>query len=114
VVIAVSEEILKSLGYNVLTARGGREAIEKYTANWERISLVILDMVMPEMGGGETFDGLKEINPHVKAILASGYSLNAQAIKIMEKGCYAFIQKPFTISSLAQKIREALDGHLET
>jgi len=114
VIIAVSEEILKSLGYNVLTARGGREAIEKYKANRERISLVILDMVMPEMGGGETFEGLKEINPEVKAILSSGYSLNAQAIRIMEKGCYAFIQKPFTIFSLAQKIREVLDGHLET
>jgi signal transduction histidine kinase/CheY-like chemotaxis protein len=113
VVIAVTEEILKSLGYHVLTARSGHEAIEKYKANWEGISLVILDMVMPEMGGSETFEGLKEINPEVKAILSSGYSLNSQAIRIMEKGCYAFIQKPFTISSLAQKIRKVLDGHLD-
>jgi DNA-binding NtrC family response regulator len=69
-------------------------------------------MIMPDMGGDETFDHLKEINPNVKVILSSGYSLNGQAIKIMEKGCYAFIQKPFTIMSLSQKIRDVLDDKM--
>ena len=109
VIAAVTGEILESLGYNVLAARSGREAIEIYKATWEKIALVILDMIMPEIGGGETFDHLKEINPDVKVILSSGYSLSGQAVKIMEKGCYAFIQKPFTVMSLSQKIREVLD-----
>jgi CheY-like chemotaxis protein len=112
VIVAVSGEILESLGYNVLTARSGREAIEIYKANREKVALTILDMIMPDMGGDETFDHLKEINPNVKVILSSGYSLNGQAIKIMEKGCYAFIQKPFTIMSLSQKIRDVLDDKM--
>ena len=66
-------------------------------------------MIMPDMGGGETFAFLKMINPHVKAILSSGYSLNEQAKDIMEQGCQGFIQKPFTIQALSQKMREVLD-----
>jgi two-component system, cell cycle sensor histidine kinase and response regulator CckA len=65
---------------------------------------------MPDVGGGDTFDHLKEINPDIKIILSSGYSLNGQAIRIMEKGCYAFIQKPFCVMTLSQKVRDVLEG----
>jgi DNA-binding NarL/FixJ family response regulator len=71
--------------------------------------IVILDMIMPEMGGGETFDRLKEINPDIKVVLSSGYALNGQANKIMERGCRAFIQKTFTVMSLSQRVRDVLD-----
>jgi two-component system cell cycle sensor histidine kinase/response regulator CckA len=112
VIIAVNRDILESLGYRVRSAKSGHEAIEIYKADSNKIDLVILDMVMPEMGGGETFDGLKEINPDVKVILSSGYTLNGQAIKIMERGCHAFIQKPFTILSISQKVRDVLDDKM--
>ena len=112
VIIEVTRDILESLGYSVRSANSGHEAIEIYKADRDMIDLVILDMVMPEMGGGETFDRLKEINPDVKVILSSGYSLNGQAIRIMERGCHTFIQKPFTLLSLSQKVRDVLDNKL--
>ncbi|HNX93513.1 MAG TPA: response regulator, partial [Syntrophomonas sp.] len=73
------------------------------------IDLVILDMIMPGLSGNETFDGLKSINPKVKVMLSSGYVTGNKAKKIMEKGCQAFIQKPFRIEEFSQKIREILD-----
>ncbi len=111
-IITVTRDILVSLGYSVRSARSGHEAIEFYKAAKDKIALIILDMVMPEMGGGETFDRLREINPDVKVILSSGYSLDGQAIKIIERGCHAFIQKPFSILSLSQKVRDVLDDKM--
>jgi len=73
------------------------------------IDLVILDMIMPGMGGGETFDFLKSMNHDVKVILSSGYSINGKAKEIMDRGCRAFIQKPFQINDLSDKIRKVLD-----
>jgi len=75
----------------------------------EEIGLVILDMVMPTVSGGETYDRLKEINPGIKVILSSGYSLNGQASGILERGCNGFIQKPFNVNELSKKIREVLE-----
>jgi CheY-like chemotaxis protein len=65
---------------------------------------------MPSMSGGETFDKLRAINPHVKVVLSSGYSINGQASEIMQRGCNGFIQKPFNIQELSQKIQEVLDA----
>ncbi len=66
-------------------------------------------MIMPEMGGGETYDKLKETNPDIKVLLSSGYSINGQATEILKRGCNGFIQKPFNIGELSKKIREILD-----
>jgi two-component system, cell cycle sensor histidine kinase and response regulator CckA len=109
-ILAVSSEILNTLGYKVLPAKSGKEAVDMYNLHKEEIDLVILDMIMPDISGGETFAFLKMINPRIKAILSSGYSLNDQAEGIMQQGCHAFIQKPFTIQNLSQKVREVLDG----
>jgi two-component system, cell cycle sensor histidine kinase and response regulator CckA len=65
---------------------------------------VILDMIMPEMGGGEVFDQLKRIDPRVKVLLASGYSMQGQAREIMNRGCIGFIQKPFTLQDLSIRL----------
>jgi len=108
-VIDVNKDFLELLGYNVIIARSGREAIEIYKTGAGTIDLVILDMIMPDIGGAETFEFLKMVNPDVKTILSSGYSINDQATDIMNRGCKAFIQKPFSIQSLSQKIREVLD-----
>ncbi|MFH1081641.1 MAG: PAS domain S-box protein [Pseudomonadota bacterium] len=108
VVVAVTRDILEALGYCVLSAASGRQAVQIYEEAAGRIDLVILDMIMPEMGGGETFDRLKSIDPEIKVILSSGYSLNSQAKMIMDKGVQAFLQKPFRIDQLSQKVRNVL------
>jgi two-component system cell cycle sensor histidine kinase/response regulator CckA len=104
-IIKVGEELLKELGYKVIAARSGDEAIQIYERNADKIDLVVMDMIMPGMGGGETFDRLKAINPAIKALLSSGYSINGQASKILERGCDGFIQKPFNINQLSEKIQ---------
>jgi len=108
-IIEVGCVIVEKLGYKVLTAKSGEEAIGVYKKNHDKIDMVILDMVMPDMGGGETYDKLKEINPTIKVLLSSGYSINGQATEILERGCNGFIQKPFSITDLSQKIRKILD-----
>ncbi len=109
VIIDVGRDILEVLGYKVFAAKSGREAIEIFEAGDSDIELVILDMIMPEMGGAETFDVLKSINPSIKVILTSGYSIDARPTKMMERGCDAFIQKPYSVQTLSQKVREVLD-----
>ena len=108
-VMEVSKEILKSMGYHVYAVGSGQEAITLYMEKRNEIDLVILDMVMPGISGGKTFDCLRDINPGIKVLLASGYSLNGQAQTIMDRGCNGFIQKPFRLEILSNKIREILD-----
>ena len=108
-IIEVGREILGVLGYEVLTAASGREAIDLYQRNQEGINLFIIDMIMPRMSGSELFDQLKRINPAVKVLLSSGYSIDGQAREILHRGCDGFIQKPFSVSQLSVKIREILD-----
>jgi signal transduction histidine kinase/ActR/RegA family two-component response regulator len=104
----VGKDMLEALGYKVLIARSGREAIDLYRMEKERIAVVILDMIMPEMGGGETYDILKESNQDIKVILTSGYSIEGQATEILRRGCDGFLQKPFSIKELSQTTKRAL------
>ena len=108
-VLDVGKEILEALGYTAFIARSGKEAIEIYENNKEKIDLIILDMIMPGMGGGEVYDQLKEIHRDIKVLLSSGYSIEGQATEILRRGCDGFIQKPFNIEKLSRKIREILD-----
>ena len=109
IIIEVGQELLETLGYTVLIAKSGKEGIDIYIKSKDQIDMVILDMIMPGIGGNETYDRLKEINPDIKALLSSGYSINGLAKTILAKGCDGFIQKPFGLSDLSQKIREILD-----
>ncbi len=108
VILKVNKPMLEQLGYTVLAASGGREAIEIYDTEFERIDMVILDMIMPDLGGGAVFDHLKSVRPDVKVLLSTGYSLTGQAEEILSRGCSGFIQKPFNINQLSAKIREVL------
>jgi len=108
-VLEVNREILKTLGYQVIAAGSGSEAIELFR-DGKGIDLVLLDMIMPGMSGADTFDVLKSINPSIKVILLTGYSLDGQAARILENGCRGFIQKPFRISNLSHMIRKVLNN----
>jgi PAS domain S-box-containing protein len=108
-ILDVGRGMLTALGYNVLVAGSGKQAIALYEANRNKIDIVILDMIMPGMGGGETYDSLKKINPDVKVLLCSGYSEGGQAAEILLRGCTSFIQKPFNINGLSKIIREIID-----
>ena len=108
-VLNAGEQMLRNLGYEVLLADDGQKAIELYKKNQDKIDIVLLDMVMPSMGGGETFDRIKEINDKAKVLLLSGYSIEGEATKILERGCDAFIQKPFNLDQLSRKLREVSD-----
>jgi CheY-like chemotaxis protein len=106
--LMAEELMLKELGYEVMSARSGKEALEIYQENMERLALVTLDMIMPDMSGKDTYRHLKQINPDVKVLLISGYSSNQQVKEIMGLGCSGFLQKPFDIFRLSQKINEVM------
>jgi two-component system, cell cycle sensor histidine kinase and response regulator CckA len=108
-IIEVGGSMLTKLGYRVLVAKGGRQAIDMVQMKGKDIDLVILDLVMPDIDGGRTFDLIRDIYPSMPVILSSGYSLNGRANEIMQKGCNGFIQKPFNISDVSQKIRKILN-----
>ena len=110
ITMEVGEEILRELGYTVITARNGLEALAAYKNRQDDIDLVILDMIMPDMGGGKTYDELKKINPDIKVLLSSGYSISGEASEILERGCNDFIQKPFNMKQLSEKMRHILDA----
>ena len=105
-VLSSNARWLRALGYTVLTARSGREAIDQLEQAPSRVSLVILDMVMPGLGGAQTFSELRKINPGIKVLLASGYSIDGQAAALLAKGCNGFIQKPFDGEALSLKLHE--------
>ncbi len=107
-VMDVGGPMQEKLGYRVMSALGGRAAVERVQEQRGRIDLVILDMVMPDLNGGETFDLLKEADPGIKVLLSSGYSLDGQARDILRRGCDGFIQKPFGLYELSRKLNEIL------
>ncbi len=108
--IEVTRALLEGLGYTVFTASSGQEAIAMYMENKQGIDLIIMDMIMPGIGGGKALEAIWDIDPEAKVILSSGYSIDGEASKIMSQGCAAFIQKPFNLQALSRVIREALDG----
>jgi len=100
--------LIKDLGYEIILAANGHEAVEIYREHCDTIDLVIMDMIMPKMGGLECFRSIKEINPDVKAILASGYSRNEKVLEILDEGMIDFIPKPFRMIDLSNVIANAL------
>jgi CheY-like chemotaxis protein len=108
-VLDVAVEMLKRLGYKILTAQSGQEALEIFKRHKEAIDLIVLDMIMPGMSGSETYNLLKNILPDIKVLLSSGYSISGEATEILNRGCQGFIQKPFDIKQVSCKIRDILD-----
>ncbi len=104
----VAERILAQLGYQVLVAPNGDQALEIFRREGRGIDLVILDMVMPGMGGAETYHKLREIDPEARVLLSSGYCLDEEAQELMAAGARGFIQKPYRIAALSHQLAEIL------
>ncbi|MCE5263269.1 MAG: PAS domain S-box protein [Deltaproteobacteria bacterium] len=109
-VLEVSREMLESLGYRVFVTGSGQEAVAVFMEKKDQIDLVILDMIMPGISGGETFDRLREIEPGIAVLFCSGYSVNHRVQEILDRGCRGFLQKPFSLEILSNRVREALSG----
>ncbi len=107
-ILGVGRAMLEKLGYRVIVAGGGEEALHIVGRQEEDIDLVVLDLIMPGMPGGQVFDAIREIRPDMPILLSSGYSINGQAKDIMARGCNGFLQKPFNLSELSQKIDQVL------
>ena len=106
----LAERILKEIGYTVLTARNGEEAIEVFRRHQEAISLAVLDVVMPRMSGKAVFETIRKINPLLKVIFMSGYTADAIHQSFVLPTGVPYLSKPFGPVSLARKVREVLDG----
>ena len=113
-VLSVCGDSMKLLGYTVYTADSGDKAVGIYSKNAEAIDVVVLDMIMPGLSGKETYRRLKQIDPQVRVLLASGYAMEGQAEEILNEGCAAFIQKPFKIEQLSLTIQEIMDTRCQT
>ena len=101
--------MLQKLGYTVLQARYGYEALEVFEKNRDRISLVILDMKMPGMDGCEVYDRLKEIKPEIKIIIFSGCIDQYAIDKLSKRNFSDFVEKPLELKELSAKTEEVLE-----
>jgi PAS domain S-box-containing protein len=104
-ILEITKLMLIDLGYHVITAKCGTEAIHLYQQQQETIDLIILDMIMPDMEGGTVVDQIRQINPEIKILLASGYNLSSKIGDTLKKKCNGFIQKPFDLHKLSRELR---------
>ncbi|NUM36738.1 MAG: PAS domain-containing protein [Candidatus Brocadiae bacterium] len=107
-ICGLAMEMLTTLGYQVVSFKNPLEAVEYYETHYNQIDLVILDMIMPVLGGKDTFIRMKKIHPKIKAILSSGFSLTPEVQEILDLGMISFLEKPYRILNLGQKVEEAL------
>jgi signal transduction histidine kinase/ActR/RegA family two-component response regulator len=103
---------LESKGYKVLTAPDGTTALSMFRQQQDEIDLVIADMVMPRISGVELFARMKEIDPGVRVIVSSGYSHDQEGRRMLRHGCLGYLQKPYSMESLNQLVRDVLDSGL--
>lgn len=105
-IIDIAKQMLEVKGYDVIVATSGEDCIRQYKTHQNRVDLVLLDLIMPEMSGGETYEQLKAIDPGVKVLVSSGFGTCGDTDELIQKGCLGFIQKPFTLKSLTEKLQE--------
>ena len=108
--VAVGRRILENLGYTVLTASNGQEAVARYREAHNRVDLVLLDYMMPELDGEDAYLEMKRIDPDLKALVASGYQDDAKIQRILQSGADGFVHKPFRAAELSRLLRKVLDA----
>jgi CheY-like chemotaxis protein len=107
-VAEVTSQILEDLGFRVTVRRDGADALEFYRQSWREVDLVILDMMMPRMGGKEAFLAMQRVNPGIKAFIVSGYSVQGEAQFLLESGAMGFLQKPYRRLDLVRMVEQSL------
>lgn len=112
-VLEVTGEMLDALGFSVVSCDSGQKAVELFERQYPQIDLAIIDLTMPDMGGGETFERLRQIDPTLKVILSSGYGREGQANDLVWRGCNGFIQKPYNLRDLSGKINEVRSSFVD-
>ncbi len=110
----VTAKLLRHLGYEVVTASDGQEAVEFYQERWKHITLVVLDLIMPRMNGRECLRALRSINPNVKAVLITGCDKTSATQDILDDGVQGLLQKPFELTQLSTVIAQAMDTRANT
>jgi len=106
----MAQSVLKTKGYHVLIARDGEEAVELFTANRDRISLVLLDVIMPRRSGPEVFAAIKALNHRVSVVFATGYSNDIAVLADLTQRGIAVLRKPYSPAVLCRRVREVLDA----
>ena len=104
-VLDIGAKMLQRLGFNVIAVGSGREAIETFKEKIDCIDAVILDIVMPDLGGAEVVEAIRDIDSETKIMLSSGYGKDGQIAGIMQH-CHAFIQKPFSLKELSASLQD--------
>ena len=103
-------EALQELGYSVLLAENGLDAVEIYRENPGAIDLVLLDMIMPQCGGHQAFYQIRELDPQAKILLSSGFVNEEDIQHLLNQGACGFLSKPHRLPVVAKAIRDVLDG----
>lgn len=100
--------LLESQGYAVLTASDGETATELYRRSWDRIALVLTDLGLPKLSGWDAFRAMREVNPQVRVIVASGYLEPKVRDEMLAAGVDDFVQKPYSATEIIEKVRRVL------
>jgi two-component system cell cycle sensor histidine kinase/response regulator CckA len=108
--LALGARMLEHLGFTVLTAADGLQAVERYREKGEAIDLVLMDLTMPHMDGAEAFGELRRLNPDVRVVLASGYSHEDVASRFAGKSLSGVLQKPYTLAKLREALARLMPG----
>jgi CheY-like chemotaxis protein len=109
-IINVGKNFLEKLGYKALVARNGLEAVEIFRLYKDEISLVVLDLIMPEMNGKQAFADIKSIQADAKVLISTGYAVDDKIEGFLNQGCHGFIQKPFSLFEFSSALRKILDS----
>jgi len=104
----LTKTILERSGYTVLTASNGKEALDLYEKERDRVALVILDLIMPGMGGEQCLEELRKIDPNVKIVVTSGYPINGATKETIKSLASGFVGKPYNVKNILRAVRDAL------
>jgi two-component system cell cycle sensor histidine kinase/response regulator CckA len=108
-VVNIGKSFLEKLGYKPLVARDGLEAVEIFKIHKDKISLVVLDLIMPGMNGRQAFAEIKKIHKNSKILISTGYTVDGEIEDLLNQGCQGFIRKPFSLNEFSHALRKILD-----
>ena len=105
-----ASKILEWGGNEVTVSKNGLDAVNHYRDSWREIDIVILDLILPEMSGYDTFKEIRSINPQARVLLSSGYTVDGEARELLQMGALDFIKKPYEAAELVNKVAEIVSS----